>query len=170
MNTAYLALGSNLGERRDHLAGALTQLQATGVVEITRLSSVYETAPVGIRDQPDFFNLVTEVRTTLSPEALLERCLQVEANLGRVRRERWGPRTIDLDVLWFNGISLSSSSLTLPHPRMIERAFVLAPLAEIAPHLEIDGETVGARAARLGREGLICLGPLLRGPALSANS
>lgn len=160
MKTAFLALGSNLGDRVATLAEALRGLEANRDVQVVRVSSIYETVPVGVVDQPDFLNLVAEVRTRLSPDQLLAHALTVEALLGRVRRERWGPRTIDIDLLWFEGEIVATPTLTLPHPRWAERAFVVVPLAEIAPDLEVDGEPARDRALRFGEAGLKKRGPL----------
>lgn len=124
------------------------------------VSAVYESKPVGVTAQPDFLNLVAQVATTHPPHELLDWCLQVEAGLGRARRERWGPRTIDIDLLIYDDVRIDDGKLILPHPRMHERSFVLVPLAEIAPELPLAGETVAARAARLGAAGLRRLGPL----------
>lgn len=169
MKTAFLALGSNLGDRRRHLAEALQRLQSNDDVQVARVSSVYETAPVGVVDQSDFLNLVAEVRTQLTPENLLEHALAVEALLGRVRRERWGPRTLDIDLLWFEGETMTTATLTLPHPRWAERAFVVVPLAEIAPDLVVDGEPARVRALRFGEAGVKNLGPVTwRGSSESA--
>lgn len=160
MNTAYLGLGSNLGDRRRYLAEALRRLEATPGTQVTAVSSVYETKPVGVTAQPDFLNLVARVATVRPPPELLEFCLEVEAALGRVRDVRWGPRTIDIDLLIYDAVEICDDRLTLPHPRMKERSFVVGPLAEIAPALMLDGETAAARAARLGTAGLRRLGPL----------
>lgn len=165
MTTAYVALGSNLGDRATLLRAALVTLQRGGDVQVVTESAVYETAPVGGPEQPDYLNMVVAVATALEPEALLERCLAIEAEHGRVRRERWGPRTLDLDLLAFGAEERRSERLTLPHPRMAERAFVLVPLAEIAPELKIGDTTAGALAARIDRSGLRQLGPLGRGRA-----
>jgi 2-amino-4-hydroxy-6-hydroxymethyldihydropteridine diphosphokinase len=150
VKTAYLALGSNLGDRFKNLVSAVHLLADGGDLTVTKASSVYETEPVGVIDQPDFLNLVLAVQTDLSPEKLLVFCLEVEASLGRVRRERWGPRNIDVDVLWYDDQRIDSANLSVPHPRMLERAFVLIPLAEIVPELVIEGETIAARAASVG--------------------
>ncbi len=132
---AYLGLGSNLGERGQHLRGALAQLAAEGcAVEV--VSSVYETEPRGpVGDQPWFYNAVARVATDLAPRALLRLCLEVEARLGRKRCALKGPRTIDLDLLLFDDLVASWPELVLPHPELARRAFVLAPLLEIAPEL-----------------------------------
>jgi 2-amino-4-hydroxy-6-hydroxymethyldihydropteridine diphosphokinase len=164
-STAYLALGGNLGDRRHYLSSAVLALKSEAGLRVEKISSVYETAPVGVVDQPDFYNLVVEVITTLTARELLARCLAIEKTLGRVRTERWGPRTIDLDVLWFDGATLNEPELTLPHPRMKERAFVLVPLAEIAPTLLLEGMSVEQLATRLDQSGLTCLGPLAILPA-----
>jgi len=125
---------------------ALAQERA---LALKKVSSVFETEPVGYLEQPDFFNLVLEIETALSPEKLLVRCLEIETELGRVRHERWGPRNIDIDVLWYDDQRVAQANLTLPHPRMLERAFVMVPLAEIAPELVLEGETVASRAAAI---------------------
>jgi dihydroneopterin aldolase/2-amino-4-hydroxy-6-hydroxymethyldihydropteridine diphosphokinase len=135
--TAYLALGSNLGDRRDHLRRALARLpfdEPGGGLRVTARSGVYETDPVGgPDDQGAYLNLAVEVETTLDPFQLLERCLATEAVGGRDRSVRWGPRTIDIDVLLYDDVRIESPDLTLPHPRMWERRFVLEPLSDIAP-------------------------------------
>ena len=160
MTTAYIALGSNLGERAALLRGALAALQRDGDVRVVAESAVYETSPVGGPAQPDYLNMVVAVETSLGPEALLERCLAVEAEHGRVRRERWGARTLDLDLLSYGAVTLQTERLTLPHPRLAERAFVLVPLAEVAPELTVGDATAGALAARCDRGGLRRIGAL----------
>ncbi len=124
------------------------------------VSSVYESKPVGKTDQGDFLNLVLAVTTSLPPAELLARCLCIEAELGRVRLERWGPRTIDIDLLCYEGETVDSAELTLPHPRMQERSFVMLPLAEIAPGLLHRGEAAATLAAKLDQSGISRLGPL----------
>src|SRR5690242_16631519 len=132
--TAYIGLGSNLGDRRDSLERAVSALRQTPGVRVVRVSSFYETEPVGgPPGQPMFLNAAAELATDLGPEALLQVLLDVEQALGRVRSEHWGPRTIDLDSLLYGDLALSGPRLTVPHPRMHERRFVLQPLAEIAP-------------------------------------
>lgn len=131
---AYVALGSNLGDRRATLDSALDRLRATPGVTVLGASSYHETAPVGgPSGQGMYLNAVAEIRTTLAPEALLRELLAIEAELGRVRAERFGPRTLDLDLLLFGQEHVETEQLIVPHPRMHERRFVLAPLAEIAP-------------------------------------
>jgi 2-amino-4-hydroxy-6-hydroxymethyldihydropteridine diphosphokinase len=160
VSTAYLGLGGNLGDRRRYLADAVQALDAEPGVRVKKVSSIYETKPVGVVDQPDFLNLVLEVATELSARDLLARCLRIESALGRVRIERWGPRTIDIDVLWHDGQTLNESDLVLPHPRMLLRAFVLVPMAEIAPTLLFEGMSTELLAARLDQTGLCRLGAL----------
>jgi 2-amino-4-hydroxy-6-hydroxymethyldihydropteridine diphosphokinase len=136
---AYLGLGSNLGEREANITRAIERLSAHPDVRVRRLSSLYETEPVGYRDQPWFVNAVAEVETRLDPPALLALARRVESHLGRELGPRWGPRVIDVDILLFGGVELSSSELSIPHPRMWERLFVLAPLAELRPDLLAPG-------------------------------
>ena len=135
MTTAYLSLGSNLGDRPAHLARAVQLLTAVPEVRLVRASSVYETAPQGKTDQPAFLNIALAVETELEPHTLLAHMLQVEQELKRVRTERWGPRTIDIDLLLYGAHRIQTADLEVPHPRMGERAFVLVPLLEIAPDL-----------------------------------
>jgi 3-oxoacyl-[acyl-carrier protein] reductase len=134
MSLALIALGSNLGDRREHLTRALDALRAAPGVAVERVSSLYETAPVGgPPGQGDYLNAAAALRTRRTPDDLLQLLLQIEASLGRVRAERDGPRTIDLDLLLYDDVTRADPQLTLPHPRMHERLFVLQPLAEIAP-------------------------------------
>lgn len=133
MPVAYVALGSNLGDRLAILREALRRLRQLGRIEA--VSSVYETDPVGYDDQPPFLNAVALLRTDLDPNTLLARLLAIEADLGRVRTFPNAPRTLDLDLLFYDDLILNAPDLTLPHPRLHERAFVLVPLAEIAPEL-----------------------------------
>ena len=137
---AYLGLGTNLGDRESYLAQALKELAGLPTIEIGAVSSIYETAPVGLTDQPDFLNLVVSVRTTLSPRELMDALLHIENKMGRVRTVRWGPRVIDLDLLLFGDVRVEVPGLSVPHPRLRERSFVLIPLAEIAPDLILPGE------------------------------
>jgi 2-amino-4-hydroxy-6-hydroxymethyldihydropteridine diphosphokinase len=127
-----IALGSNLGDSKSILIGALDQLHHSADVTLVDHSSLYQTAPVG-PPQPDYLNCCAMLRTALSPQAMMERLLTVEANFGRVRQERWGPRRLDLDLLLYDDAVVKTEMLEVPHPRMRERAFVLVPLAEIAP-------------------------------------
>lgn len=129
---AYLSLGGNMGHRRAAIEGALAALHAGGA-KVIRRSSFYETAPVGKTDQPSFLNIAVEVATDLEPHDLLALCLRIEDSFGRTRMERWGPRTLDIDLLLYDGRTVATLDLTIPHPRMTERRFVLEPLLEIAP-------------------------------------
>lgn len=160
MNKAHLGLGSNLGDRSANLAEAMRRLNDPPRVEVLRVSSVYETEPVGVSDQPNFLNLVVAISTSLTPHELLDHCLGIEESLGRVRRERWGPRTIDLDLLMFGDVVMDDDRLTLPHPRMAARSFVMVPLAEIAPETIVGGEPARDLAARLGDTGIKQIGSL----------
>ena len=137
MNTAYVALGANLGNPTATVLAAFAALANLPESRVARCSSLYRTAPVGILSQPDFVNAVAVLETTLAPEALLDALLDIEARFGRIRRERNGPRTLDLDLLLYDDIELDLPRLTLPHPRLHLRAFVLLPLAEVAPDLAI---------------------------------
>jgi 2-amino-4-hydroxy-6-hydroxymethyldihydropteridine diphosphokinase len=130
---AYLGLGANLGDPPSQLTEALARLGATEEVEILKVSAFYRNPPLGPREQPWFVNAAAQIRTRLTPEELLRVLRQIETALGRVRGERWGPRRIDLDLLLYNGVVMASPELVLPHPEMHRRAFVLVPLAEIAP-------------------------------------
>ena len=148
---AFIGLGSNLGDRRAHLRAAVDQLRAAN--EVAAVSPLYETEPVGgPPGQQDYLNLVVELRTADSPRALLERCRALEASAHRERAERWGPRTLDADVLLVEGDLVDEADLTVPHPRMWERRFVLAPLADLAPDLVTSAqvEAAGGEVARMG--------------------
>ena len=152
---AYLSLGANLGNREETLQEAVRRIGAAESIELTAGSSVYETEPWGKLDQPRFLNLAVAVETTLSPEALLALAQKIEKELGRVRHERWGARTIDIDILYFDGVERNTPDLTLPHPYMTERAFVLVPLAEIAPTLTVKGKTVEAWRQATEDQGIV---------------
>ncbi len=150
MKKIYLGLGSNLGDKKKNLDEALGRLQKQ--VKLLKLSSYYRTEPVGYKDQDWFLNLVAEGATELSPEALLAFCQGIERDMKRIKTVRFGPRVIDVDILLYEGFSSSEPELTVPHPRMKERAFVMAPLAEIAPNLLLDGQTASEIAAKLRGE------------------
>ncbi|MGH9210785.1 MAG: 2-amino-4-hydroxy-6-hydroxymethyldihydropteridine diphosphokinase [Acidimicrobiales bacterium] len=132
MTRSFLGLGSNLGDRDRNLREAIETLRGYG---LTAVSPVYETAPVGGPEQGPYLNVVVELETKAGPRELLELCQQLEAAAGRVRTVRWGPRTLDADVLWIDGVSVDEPDLVVPHPRMWERRFVLAPLRDLAPEL-----------------------------------
>jgi len=130
---AYLGIGSNLGDRVSHLQDAVDGLAATSGIEVAALSPVYETEPLGGPPQPDYLNAVVAVDTTLSPRELLVLANRLEADADRVRKERWGPRTLDVDVLLVGDEQVDDADLVVPHPRMTDRAFVLVPLADLDP-------------------------------------
>ncbi len=143
---AYLGLGANIGRRARALSDALALLDATDGLSLTAVSSVYETEPVGVTDQPRFLNLVARFECRLSPEELLAAAQDAERRLKRVRARRWGPRTIDVDILLIGDERITTPALTVPHPEMTRRQFVLVPLAEIAPEVALPG---GHTAAEL---------------------
>lgn len=149
MTRAFLGLGSNVGDRLAHLCGAIDALKSHG---LRAMSSVYETEPVGGPQQGPYLNLVTELDTELQPRDLLGVCQALEAAAGRVRGVRWGPRRLDVDVLWIDGVTLDDPDLQIPHPRMWERRFVLAPLRELAPDL-VSAEVLAAAVGRVERSG-----------------
>ena len=131
--TAYIGIGSNIGERERNLNCAIEMLNLAYEVEVTAVSSFINTTPIGYKEQPDFLNAAVEMITTLSAQKLLFVCQEIEKNLKRERIIRWGPRTIDLDILLYGDLILNEDNFTIPHPRMHEREFVLKPLTEIAP-------------------------------------
>lgn len=140
MGRAYVGLGSNLGDRSATLSRALELLGEQQGIEIVAVSSFRETDPVGYLDQPRFLNAAAAIETSLLPEALLDALLAVERELGRTREgPRYGPRTVDLDLLLMEGITVDEPGLTIPHPRLYERAFALAPLVELDPSLVVPG-------------------------------
>ncbi len=154
---AYIALGANLGDREDTLMEALRRLDESAGITVVDCSNIYETEPVGYVDQPLFLNMAVRVSTGLDPYGLLHVMQQIEKELGRVRHIRWGPRTVDLDLLWMEGQTENTEELILPHPRMEERLFVLVPLKDIVPGEESSGLRTAVLAAmeRLdGKEGL----------------
>lgn len=132
MNDAYLSIGTNLGNREQNLQAAIELLRNKKGILIQKISPIYETAPVGYVDQPHFLNIALFIQTALTPFELLEACQSIENELGRVRTIRWGPRTIDLDILLYNNDNIETKNLIIPHPRMFERAFVLVPLMDVA--------------------------------------
>jgi 2-amino-4-hydroxy-6-hydroxymethyldihydropteridine diphosphokinase len=136
----FLGLGSNLGDRRGNLLEALRLLDAMEDVRVLEVSSVYEAEPWGVLEQPDFLNLVAELATTRTPRGMLAACAEVEEKLGRIRGQRWGPRVIDVDILLYDDIKLEDEDLIIPHPHMLERDFVMVPLLELRPDMELAGE------------------------------
>ena len=140
MTSAFLGLGSNVGDRLANLQSAVRLLDAEAEIAVVASSRVWETDPIGGPPQPDYLNAVVEVRTALHHAALLAACHRVEAALGRVREVEWGPRTIDIDVLLFDDLSIDVQGLRVPHPRLTERAFVVLPLLELEPDVRLpDG-------------------------------
>ena len=133
MTSAYLSLGANIGDPEAQLVEALRRLASAPGNRLVAVSGLYRTAPLGLTDQPDFLNCAARLETDLDPYALLALAQSIEAELGRVRTVRWGPRTIDIDILLYGAVRQDDPRLTLPHPRMLERAFVLAPLLDIWP-------------------------------------
>lgn len=141
MTHAYVGLGSNLGDSRQHLLDAMTALAELPETQLLASSRLYRTRPWGVLEQPAFVNAAALLDTTLAPHQLLDHLLAIERAHGRQRAgERWGPRTLDLDLLHMPGISLADARLSLPHPRIAERAFVLLPLHELAPDLQLPGQ------------------------------
>jgi 2-amino-4-hydroxy-6-hydroxymethyldihydropteridine diphosphokinase len=158
MNTAYVALGANLGDPAATVRAAFGALANLPESRVSRSSSLYRTAPVGLTDQPDFINAVAELQTTLAPEALLDALFDIEQRFGRIRADKNGPRTLDLDLLLYDDQRIDLPHLTLPHPRLHLRAFVLQPLAEIAPQLVIPGRgAVAAWLPAVANQGIVKL-------------
>ena len=151
---ATLGLGGNVGDVVAAFGQALSSLSAHPQIALRKLSSVYRTPPWGKLDQPDFMNMAALVETLLPPQELLALCLDLERQSGRERRERWGPRTLDIDILTYGAVSIDEPGLQVPHPRIAQRAFVLAPLAEIAPAIMIGGRTVSALWSEMEEPGL----------------
>lgn len=151
---AALGLGSNLGDRHALLANAIETIESTPGITVVGVSPVVESTPVGGPPQQDFLNSVVVVDTTLTPDALLELAQRCETDAGRERRERWGPRTLDVDVLAYGDLTTDDPELTLPHPRAVVRAFVLVPWAVVDPHFVVAGRTVSDWAADVDVSGV----------------
>lgn len=146
---ACVGLGSNVGDRRGQICAALTGMAGTAGVEVVRVSSLYETAPWGGVAQDPFLNAVALIQAELAPGALLDRLLALEQQLGRARQVRWGPRTIDLDLLLYDDVEMRTARLELPHPLLTQRAFVLVPLLEVMPEVRVGGVPCSEHLARL---------------------
>ncbi len=131
----YLGLGSNLGDKQGYITKAIQKISSLKNVETLRTSKVITTLPFGKTDQPDFLNCVIKVKTSLKPEVLMQKCFDIENQLGRVREEKWGPRTIDIDMLFYEDMVINSKLLVLPHPELHKREFVLTSLYELCPDL-----------------------------------
>ncbi|MEJ1160844.1 2-amino-4-hydroxy-6-hydroxymethyldihydropteridine diphosphokinase [Prosthecomicrobium sp. N25] len=153
MTRAYLGLGGNIGDVRATLAAALRRLEESGA-RVAARSADYETPPWGKLDQPAYVNACVAIDTALSADELLATVLKIEQEFGRRRTEKWGPRTVDIDILTYGDETIDRPGLVVPHPYMLERAFVVVPLAEIAPDLVVKGERVGDVSARVEREGI----------------
>ena len=156
MITAYLGLGSNLGDREANINKALVELVRSGRTRLTRVSSIYETEPVGIEDQPAFLNAAAEIETELDARELLAAIREAERRSGRKKTFKWGPRIIDIDILLYGDERLTEENLEIPHPEMHRRAFVLTPLAEIAPLVKHPERGLTARqmSANVGNKGV----------------
>jgi 2-amino-4-hydroxy-6-hydroxymethyldihydropteridine diphosphokinase len=161
MTRAWLALGGNVGDSHALLDRAIEKLCERGDVRLVARSSDYRTPPWGVTEQAPFVNLCIAVETTLAPRDLLARAHEVERALGRDRahEQRWGPRTVDIDLIAYDELAMQEPDLVLPHPRLFERAFVLVPLAEIAPDLRIGGRRIGDAAAQIDAQGIERLPP-----------
>ncbi len=154
----FLGLGSNLGNKTNYICRALDLLVETPGISIESVSSFYETEPVGNENQEWFINLVAEVTTRLEPLELLEKVQEIESLLGRVRVEKWGPRTIDIDILLYGMRTVVEDKLVIPHPRLKERAFMLVPLYEVAPYLVLpSGETLKDLLSMIPKEKKVLL-------------
>ena len=153
----FLGLGGNLGDPQASMAAALRILDDDAGTRVVTVSSVYRTPPWGKTDQPDFLNAAAEIATTHEPRALLALCLDAERALKRERRERWGPRIVDIDILVFGNRLIREPGLEIPHPRIFERAFVIVPLAEVAPDLQILGSLVSDELKAIDRTGIVQL-------------
>ena len=156
----HIALGANLGDRVEALREAARRIAALPGTSLVARSAIYETPPWGKTDQAAFANAVIAIRTGIEPEALLEECLAIEAAMGRVRHERWGPRLIDIDLLTHGETSIKTDRLTLPHPAMAERAFVLVPLLEIAPEFRIGAEHARSILDQIDQAGIVAIDTL----------
>lgn len=142
MSKAYLSLGSNIGQKVDYLNKAVDIIRKNDFIHMVKVSSYYSTDPVGYLDQEEFVNLAVEIDTSMKPYELLALCHHIEETLNRVRLIRWGPRTIDVDIILFDDLVMKNDVLTIPHPRMHERGFVLIPIQELNPELVIKGQTI----------------------------
>jgi 2-amino-4-hydroxy-6-hydroxymethyldihydropteridine diphosphokinase len=149
-----LGLGSNIGDGAANIGRALAEIEARGIAHITARSSTWRTAPWGYTEQADFANLCALAETRLSPAELLSALKSLERDLGRTDSVRWGPRLIDIDILFYDDLETADADLTLPHRELFRRAFVLVPLAEIAPDLVILGRKIGEEAREIDRAGI----------------
>ncbi len=158
MGEAAIALGSNVGDAVDNLDRAIAAIAATPDIRVDAVSPFYRTAPWGVTDQDWFVNACVAVDTVLSPRGLLQRCLEIETEMGRIRDRRWGPRLIDLDLLYFGDLVIDEPDLKVPHLRLFERAFVLVPLADIRPDRTIQGRRIADALAEIDRSDIVPVG------------
>lgn len=154
MTVAVLGLGGNIGDTRGLMAKAIDRLAKNHAIELKSVSALYHTPPWGKTDQPPFLNAAVRIETTLSPSALLKTVLRVEQELGRERAERWGPRTIDIDILLYGTVAVDEPGLRIPHPRLKERAFALAPLVDVMPDADVSGRRASDWLAESDRAGM----------------
>ena len=154
LTRAALGIGGNLGDTQQNLANVISHLAHQIDIEVLKASKLYKTPPWGKTDQPPFLNACLLVETSLTARALLEKCLDIEQKHGRVRAERWGPRLVDIDILYFGDDVIAEEGLEVPHPRMTDRAFVMQPLADISPDKLLFGKTVSQWAKDLHDDGI----------------
>ena len=154
MSTVVLGLGSNLGDKRKNLNNAVHAISLLPGTKVVKTSSIYQTKPIGFDEQDDFYNAAILIETTLSPHAILGACLGIEASMGRVRLHKNGPRTIDIDVLLYESYFSDSFELTLPHPRIKERAFVMVPLLDLFPSGRAPGLYFLPNLREIGSDGV----------------
>ena len=167
----YLGLGSNLGDREQYLHQAVAKLAAHPDIKLRKLSAIYETLPFGYTDHPAFLNAVAAVETTLSPHELLSVCLGIESSLGRIRELKWGPRLIDIDILLFDDVELATEQLTLPHPYLHLRSFVLVPLRELTGSAAIyQGKSADQLLADCNQNGVTLYSTFNNGSESSENT
>jgi len=153
-----IGLGSNIGDRQKNIITAIQMLGKHKAISIEKISSLYETKPVGLTEQPDFLNGAISITTTLAPRTLLKVCLNVECQMGRIRGQRWGPRNIDIDILVYDDHVIKEETLYIPHPRLHERSFVLIPLQEIAEDLPVyQGQTSGELLNKIAKSNDVVL-------------
>ncbi len=155
LHWAFLGLGANIGDRKENLLKALRLLDSKPGIRVEEISSIYESEPWGVLDQAPFLNMVALVSTERQPRQLLAACREVEAELGRVRQEKWGPRVIDIDILLFDDLEMREEDITIPHPHMLEREFVMAPLLELRPAICIPGNDKACPRYPAGGEGKV---------------
>ena len=163
----YISLGGNIGDPSITIEDALANLSNQNGVKVNTRSRFYRTPPWGNTDQAEFVNACASLSTTLSAEDLLKTCLDLETRMGRMRREKWGPRIIDIDMLTYGDQSIESETLTVPHPHMAERAFVLVPLKEIAPDFSLNGQSIDSMLETLDLTGIESLDHFIEQPVAS---